>query len=138
MEKTLSWVAVGVVGLAGLAFLAGCEKNESPPPPLPAPTAAPQATETLALVPDEEQPVDAGQDAAAPKGKGVAVKRASFKACCDALQQNAASAPEPTATYMKQAAATCSALVSAGQEQGTIMAAIRGALGGAALPGPCR
>jgi hypothetical protein len=137
MEKTLSWVAVGVVGLAGLAFSAGCEKSE-PPPPLPAATAAPQPAEPVALVPDEEPPVDAGQDAAAPKGRGVAVKKASFKACCDALQQNAASAPEPTATYMKQAAATCSALVSAGQEQGTIVAAIRGALGGAALPGPCR
>jgi hypothetical protein len=137
MEKTLSWVAVGVVGLAGLAFAVGCEKSE-PPPPLPAPTAAPQPQETVALVPDEEQAVDAGQDAAAPKVQGVGRPRASFKACCDALQQNAASAPEPTATYMKQAAATCSALVASGQQGGTIIAAIRGALGGAALPGPCR
>ena len=137
MEKTLSWVVVGVVGLAGLAFSASCEKSE-PPPPLPAPTAAPQPTEPMALVPDEEQPVDAGQDAAAPKGKGVYKPKASLKACCDALQQNAASAPEPTATYMKQAAATCSALVSAKQEQGTITAAIRGALDGTALPDPCR
>lgn len=137
MEKTLSWVAVAVVGLAGLAFSAGCEKDEAPPP-LPAATAAPPPAEPVALVPDEEQAVDAGQDAAVPKGKGVAKPKASFKACCDALQQNAANAPEPTATYMKQAAATCTALVSSGQEQGTIMAAIRGALGGAALPAPCR
>jgi len=136
MEKTLSWVAVGVVGLAGLTSSAGCEKSE-PPPPLPAATAAPQPPETVALVPDEEQPVDAGQDAEAPK-RGVGKPRASFKACCDALQQNAASAPEPTATYMKQAAATCSALVASGQQGGTIIAAIRGALGGAPLPGPCR
>ena len=53
------------------------------------------------------------------------------------VQQNAANAPEPTATYMKQAAATCNALVAQGQDQNAISAAIRGALGGAALPGPC-
>lgn len=135
MDK-MSCSAVGLASLIGLALLVGCKKDEEPPP-LPTATAAPQPAEPVVLM-AEEEPVDAGVDAgAAPKTGGRAKPKASFQNCCNALQQNAANAPEPTATYMKQAAATCNALVSQGQDQNAISAAIRGALGGAALPGAC-
>lgn len=137
MGYQVSFSAVRLACLFGLAVMCGCEKDE-PPPPLPAASAPPKPAEPVMLMAEEEAPIDAGVDAGkTPTGGGRRAPKASFKNCCAALQQNAANAPEPTATYMKQAAATCNALVSQGQDQNAISAAIRAALGGAALPGPC-
>ena len=136
MGYQVSFSAVRLACLFGLAVMLGCEKDE-PPPPLPAASAAPKPAEPVVLM-AEEEPIDAGVDAGTtPTGGGRRTPKASLKNCCAALQQNAANAPEPTATYMKQAAATCNALVAQGQDQNAISAAIRGALGGAALPGAC-
>ncbi len=117
----------------GLA-LTSCKKEE-PPPPLP--SAAPQPSIPPATV--ELQPIaEAALDASAPptpKAAGGGVKRASIAACCAALEQNAASAPEPNATYMKQAAAFCKAQGSANPAAVNIIA---GMLRGAGLPASCK
>ena len=113
MDKTLSSLAVTLVGLLGLALAVGCEEDEAPPP-LPAATAAPAPTEAVILMPEEEAPIDAGEEKPKKYVGGKAAPKASLKACCAALQQNAQNAPEPTKTYMTSAAATCNALVIQG------------------------
>lgn len=113
----------------------GCKKDE-PPPPLPTPTAEPTQETTLAL-----EPEDAGVDADADAGKkvvGTGRPASGLTACCNALAQNAKSAPPPNNVYMTQAAATCHALVAQGQASGTILGAVRGALQGAGMPSSCR
>jgi hypothetical protein len=119
--------------LVGLA-LTSCKKEE-PPPPLP--SAAPQPSSAPATV--ELQPIaEAAVDASVPAAKGAtggAVKRASIAACCAALEQNAASAPEPNATYMKQAAAFCKAQGSANPAAVNVIA---GMLRGGGLPASCK
>lgn len=119
--------------LVGLS-LVSCKKEE-PPPPLP--SAAPQATAAPQTV--ELQPIaEAALDASAPtptKASGGGAKSASIAACCAALEQNAANAPEPNATYMKQAAAFCKAQGSANPAAVNIIA---GMLRGAGLPASCK
>jgi hypothetical protein len=126
-----------VLGLLLVAFapLSACEKDE-PPPPLP--SAAPAATtaaEPLVLEPEPE-PTTPEPEAEAPKKKGGA-PAANFAKCCAALRQNAENSPEPNKTYMVQAAATCDALVGAGQATSAIQSAVRGALRGAQMPAGC-
>jgi len=117
----------------GMLSLTACKKDE-PPPPLP--SAAPQPAPTPQAV--ELQPIaeaalpDAGAEKK-PTGKGV--KPASVSACCAALEQNAASAPEPNATYMKQAAAFCR---SQGGSNPQILGMLQGMLRGAGLPAACK
>lgn len=124
-----------VLPLAPIAFM-GCKKDE-PPPPLPtaaAPTAEPSPV--LAIEPVPELPPDAG--APVKKGVGGVAPAANIQACCNALAQNAASAPEPTATYMKQAAATCGVLAQQGKDKGTLVAVLAGVLKGAGMPAACK
>ena len=92
----------------------GCKKEE-PPPPLP--SAAPANTPSAPLVLEVE---DAGEDAAPDadadaKKVGYGGSASSMKKCCQAVSQNAESAPEPTKTYMKQLAAACFAAAGSGQ-----------------------
>jgi hypothetical protein len=66
---------------------------------------------------------------------------ASLKACCQALQQNSASMPPPQNMYAAAAAQYCNAsaaAVSSPQQKDALLAGIRGALRGAAMPGACR
>lgn len=125
---------------AALTWLGGCSKcsKDEPPPPLPAP-ATPEASSPTVLVVDAGDDGDAGDaDAeAGPKPRGRA-PTSSMKACCDALSQNAANAPEPTATYMKTAAAACYAAVQQGKDKSSIIAIVQGALRGAGLPAACK
>ncbi len=130
-------LAIAVVAsLPLLAALGGCKEDEAPPP-LPAPTPQPSATATDLVLVAEEPVIDAGVDAGTTKGKYTG-KKASLGACCSALSQNAENAPEPTATYMKQAAATCQMLVGQGQGQAMIVSAVSAALKGAQLPAACK
>ncbi len=119
--------------LVGLSFT-GCKKDE-PPPPLP--SAAPQAApppQPVELQPIAEAAPDAGA-APAVKAAGGGAKPVSLSACCAALEQNAANAPEPNATYMKQAAAFCKAQ---GGANPAIVNVIAGMLKGAGLPASCK
>jgi len=117
----------------GMLSLTSCKKEE-PPPPLPSaaatPTPAPQAVE---LQPIAEAVADAGT-AVTKKATGGG-KPVSVSACCAALEQNAASAPEPNATYMKQAAAFCRAQ---GGSNPAVLGALQGMLRGAGLPAACK
>lgn len=125
------------VVLAAAMVLPGCKKDE-PPPPLPV-EPAPVAT---AEAPLELKPEDAGvppKPAEKPKtGTGTASSAGSLQNCCAALTQNAASAPEPTRTYMLQAAAMCSAAAATGKDKQSITGVLTGALKGAGLPVACK
>jgi hypothetical protein len=123
------------VSISSLA-LVGCKKDEAPPP---LPTAAAPVAEpspVLAIEPVPDVVPDAGGPAKKVTG-GVAAA-SNLKACCSALAQNAASAPEPNATYMKQAAATCDVLAAQGKDKGSLMAVVTGMLRGAGLPAACK
>ena len=117
--------------------LVGCKKDEAPPP---LPSAAAPATEPSPVLAIEPVP-DAAHDAGAPAKKltgGGVASATNLKACCSALAQNAASAPEPNATYMKQAAATCEILAAQGKDKGSLVAVITGMLKGAGVPAACK
>jgi hypothetical protein len=62
----------------------------------------------------------------------------SLKRCCDALAQNSKSAPPPNNTLMLQASQACNVAVAAGAASPQVMAAVRAAMGGAALPPGCQ
>lgn len=65
----------------------------------------------------------------------------SLRACCQALQQNSVSMPPPQNMYAAAAAQYCFAsvaAVSSPQQKDAMIAGIRGALRGAAMPGACR
>jgi hypothetical protein len=136
LKSLITPIALGLLVPIVLTAYTGCKKDE-PPPPLPsaAPTAEPSAP--LQLVVEDSGP-DADADAEAGKPTGPYKPAASLKACCAALAQNAENAPEPTKSYMKTAAAGCYGAVAQGKDKGSILAIVRGALGGAGMPAACR
>ena len=124
------------VVLASALALPGCKKDE-PPPPLPV-EPAPSATVEQPL---ELKPEDAGvppKPVEKPKTGGTGSSAGSLQNCCAALTQNAASAPEPTRTYMLQAAAMCTAAAASGKDKQSIVGVLTGALKGAGLPVACK
>jgi hypothetical protein len=132
----LAPIALGLLLPVVAVSYAGCKKEE-PPPPLPsaAPVTTPSAPLELAI---EDAGDDGDADAeAGPKKTGPYKPAASLKACCNALAQNAVSAPPPTNAYMLQAAAACNAAVAQGKSAGSILAVVRGALKGAGMPAAC-
>ncbi|HEX4335142.1 MAG TPA: acyltransferase [Polyangiaceae bacterium] len=123
--------------LLSAPLVTGCKKEE-PPPPLP--TAAPVATQAPA--PLQLKPIDAGlppapSASAAPVAHGTGSGGGGLSKCCTALTQNAASAPEPTKTYMLQAAAVCKAAVAGGNTAG-IAGTLGAMLRGAGMPSSCQ
>jgi hypothetical protein len=133
VSRLLVSVALPVVSLA----LVGCKKDE-PPPPLPAAAAPTQDTSPpLAIEPVPDVVPDAGAPAKKVTGGGTPAA-SNLQACCNALAQNAASAPEPNATYMKQAAATCGVLAAQGKDKGSLVAVLSGILKGAGMPAACK
>ncbi|MCC6217244.1 MAG: acyltransferase [Polyangiaceae bacterium] len=135
LRTVLTPAALGLLVSAGLVA-PGCKKEDPPPPPLPSATASTEVAAPLELTP-EDAGVDAGVDAGKKKvgGGGPAT---SFKACCAALDQNAKSAPEPTAGYMRLAAGTCHGMAASGRDAAAIRAAVQGMLRGAGMPAACR
>jgi hypothetical protein len=139
MKPLRSVVAIIACGflVPALVSSTGCKKDE-PPPPLPSapPAASTPATvaTTLELAP-EPVPSDSAE-VRKPTGGGVAGP--SLKRCCDALAQNSKSAPPPNNTLMLQASQACNVAVAAGAASPAVMAAVRAAMGGAALPPGCQ
>jgi hypothetical protein len=152
MKKTL--IAVGylplLVGLlAALPGSSGCKKKEeemppapsaAPPPPAPAPVPTP-----VVIAPEEDAGAvieDAGGDVKKAVGKAAPADVAGLRACCTALQQNAASMPPPNNAYALQAASLCTSLVNglaAGTTtKGGALGAIGGVMKGANLPPACK
>jgi hypothetical protein len=123
-----------VLPLVITALVSSCNKDVAPPP-LPAASAPPTDTAApIAMEPIAEPVEDAGVK---PVG-GPYRPAASLTACCNALMQNAASAPEPTATYMKQAAATCASMAAQGKDKASVAGILLGVLRGGGLPSSCR
>lgn len=137
MNRTITCLLVTMtLPIASFATV-GCKKDE-PPPPLPAAVApAPEPSPVLAIEPVPDAVPDAGAPAKKAVGGG-APAASNLQACCNALAQNAASAPEPNATYMKQAAGTCGVLAAQGKDKGSLIAVLSGILKGAGLPAACK
>ena len=126
-----------------VALLAnGCGGKETEPPPAttsaPAPTPTP--TPTVNMVPEEDAgaaDADAGDaDADAPKATG-SFDPTGIKACCTALNQNAASAPLDQKPMYLQAAAVCQGLINSPQGRQALVG-LRGILRGANMPSACK
>ena len=127
--------------LAGLQV--GCGKKpeeEAPVPSVTAPPPPPPVTATVApMVPEEpDAGLDAAADADAAKpGTGGGGSFATISKCCNALSQNAASAPiEQKGSYMA-AAAACQGLKNTPAAQ-QAFSQIRSFLAGAKMPGACQ
>jgi hypothetical protein len=113
---------------------AACQKDE-PPPPLP----APKPVEAIAEAPLELKPEDAGAPVVPkPAPKSGTRAAGSLTACCAALRQNAANAPEPTKGYMLYAAGACDLAATQGKDKASAVGVIRAALKGAGLPADCK
>lgn len=122
------------LSLVALAAV-GCKKEE-PPPPLP--SAPPVTANTAPLqLKVEDAAVPPAPDAAPPPKKGGG-GGGGLSACCNALTQNATMAPEPTKTYMTQAAAMCAAFAAQGKDKAAVAGIIMGALRGAGMPTACK
>jgi hypothetical protein len=149
MKKTL--IAVGYLPLLlGLLAMgsggAGCKQKEEELPPAPsAPPPAPTPAPTPVVIATEEDAglvEDAAIDVKKPAVKAAPADVAGLRACCTALQQNAASMPPPNNTYALQAASLCTSLV-AGLASGSAtksgaLGAIGGIMKGANLPPACK
>jgi len=122
--------------LLATGAVTGCKKEE-PPPPLP--SAAPVATAPPA--PLQLKPIDAGAPpapSASAKPVGHGSGGGGLGPCCAALAQNAASAPEPTKSYMVQAAAMCSSFAAQGRDKAALAGILMGILRGAGMPTACK
>jgi hypothetical protein len=149
MKKTLTFasylpVLVGLLGIGSTGFSSCKKKEEDAPPPLVtsvAPT-PPPAPEPIPLAVEED--AGAVEDAGVKKvvAKGAPADVAGLRACCTALQQNAASMPPPNNTYALQAATMCQSLVAALAAGSTTKAGALGSIGsilkGANLPPACK
>ena len=150
MKKTL--IAVGylplLVGLlATLPGTTGCKKKEEdlPPAPSAAPPPAPTPAPTPVVIAPEEDAgaiEDAAADVKKPMGKAAPADVAGLRACCTALEQNAASMPPPNNAYALQAANLCKSLVnglaSGSATKAGALGAIGGIMKGANLPPACK
>jgi hypothetical protein len=150
MKKTL--IAVGylplLIGLlATLPGSAGCKKKEEelPPAPSAAPAPPPPAPTPVVIAPEEDAGAvidDGGADAKKPAPKAAPADVAGLRACCTALEQNAASMPPPNNAYALQAANLCKSLVnglaSGSATKAGALGAIGGIMKGANLPPACK
>jgi hypothetical protein len=124
LRSLLTPIALGLLVPVTMTAYTGCKKDE-PPPPLPSAAPTPTPSAPLQLVVEDAAPEAGDADADAKKKIGTGVP-SSLSRCCSAIAQNAANAPEPTATYMKQFAAACSAAAKTGNTAG-VQAAARSA-----------
>jgi hypothetical protein len=144
MNKTLRFaIGVPVVVVFFLSSLTGCKKKEEEPAPAPIPAAAPAPTPTPAPVVIEVDSGPAVPDAApvaksTGKASTAAADPTGLRACCAALEQNAASMPAPNNAYALQAAAICKSLAAAGAGKGGAAAQITAAMKGANIPPACK
>lgn len=146
MKSTRLFTVLGaLVFPVAIAFVAnGCKKEEEETPP-PAtttttPTPTPATTTTATMTPEEDAGVDAGDDAgdAGDAGKKVGTgDPTGVRRCCQALQQNANSAPPEQKGAYLAAAAACQGLVNSPQGR-QALGTLRGLLLGAQMPAACQ
>jgi hypothetical protein len=116
MRKYFAAISLGALVVAVSAASCKCQKDDDIPP---MPSAAPPASTPAPVV--ELTVEDAGEEAgdadAAKKATGTYTP-AGLMACCNALAQNAKSAPPAQAPMMLQAAAVCKAAAATGNSGG--------------------
>jgi hypothetical protein len=150
MKKTILTVSqlavlVGLLGIGSAGF-SSCKKKEDDVPPAPSAAPTPAPTPTPVAITTEEDagaPVeDVAPDVKKTGGTGKPADVAGLRACCTALQQNAASMPPPNNAFALQAAALCQSLVSGLAAGSTTKAGALGSIGGmmkgANLPPACK
>jgi len=124
---------IGVLSCVLGSSIAGCKKDE-PPPPLPAPPVVETAEAPLELKPEDAGPAVVP----APTPPKTGVRKSGLQQCCVALRQNAANAPEPTKGYMLYAAGLCDAAATQGRDKASAVGMLTSALKGAGLPSDCK
>lgn len=140
MNKTLTLAGCLPVAIAFLlSSPVGCKKKEEEPPPMPSAAPAPPPPPVPVAV---EEPIAPPAVDAAPDAKkvvtGAPADTTGLRACCAALEQNAASMPPPNNAYALQAAALCKSLVASGMARGGALSAIGQTMKGASMPPACR
>lgn len=129
MRKYFAAVTLGALVVALSAASCKCNKDDEIPamPSAAPPASTPPPVVDLAIA--EEAGADA-DDAEADAKKVVYTTPSGLMACCNAIAQNAKSAPPAQAPFMLQAAAACKAAAA-----GNNAAAVNAALRQAGLPG---
>lgn len=117
-------------------MVAGCKKEE-PPPPLPSAQPVTAAPAPLQLKPEDAGVKAPQADSGVKKVAHGGGHGGGLGPCCAALQQNAMSAPPPNNGYMLQAAAMCQALNAQGQGKAAV-GQLLGLLRGAGMPAACK
>jgi hypothetical protein len=135
-------IALVLVGV-GLGFFFH-KKDPGPDPFVDLPNPSASATGVIDIVPiaaDASDDVDGSDADAKATGSGVAYDPSHLKACCVALQANAASMPPPQNLYAQAAAQYCLAAVASVNsptQKDQVLAGIRNTLKGGTLPANCR
>jgi hypothetical protein len=113
MSKYFAAVSLGALVVAVSAASCKCNKEEEIPPMPSAPVVNSTPPPPLELV----EEIDAGEDVvdedSGKKATGT-YSPSGLMACCNALAQNAKSAPPDKAPFMLQAAGACKAAASGG------------------------
>ena len=144
-SRFLTALCAAVLPFALALAAQGCGKNDddaTPPTPsaAPTPTPTPSAAPPMVLKTEEDAGSDAAEDAAADaavKPTGGGGDPTGIKACCNALRQNANSAPLDQKGTLLSAAALCDGLVSSPQGRAAL-SQVRGMLKGAGAPAQCK
>ena len=139
--RTLSFVSAFMIPAALALLSTGCPKKDSDPVPTAAVSAAPAPTPSAPVVvaPEEDAGSDAGADAGVDAGHhaGGGGDPTGIKKCCQALRNNAQSAPLDQRPALLGAAGMCEGMVNNPQGR-TALAALRGMLRGASMPSACQ
>ena len=125
--------------LAALANgCSGCKKDETEPVPSAAPPPAPAPVATLAPEEDAGLAVlDAGDASDAKKVGTGGGDPTGIRKCCQALRQNAKSAPPEQQGILTTAAGLCDGMVNNPQGR-QALSQVRGILRGANIPVECQ
>ncbi|WP_050432560.1 hypothetical protein [Chondromyces crocatus] len=133
-------VPFALTGCFAVALVVGCKKDEDElPVPVATTTTTTTTTTTMELAVEEDAGVDAGEDAGADAGKTIVGTGdpTGVRRCCQALRQNAASAPPEQKGAYLSAAAACDGLVNSPQGR-QALGTLRSFLLGAQLPASCQ
>lgn len=144
-SRLITALCAAVLPFALAVAAQGCGKNDedaTPPQPSAAPTPTPTPTAPpVQLKTEEDAGVDAADDAAdasdAAKLTGGGGDPTGIRKCCQALRQNANSAPLDQKGSLLSAAAMCDGLVNSPQGR-QALSAVRGMLKGAGVPAQCQ
>jgi hypothetical protein len=145
-SRLITALCAAIMPFALALAVQGCSNKDEETPPAqpsaaPTPTPAPTPSAPVVLKTEGE---DAGADAtddaadasdAAPKAGGG--DPTGVRACCNALRQNANSAPLDQKGSLLSAAAMCDGLVNNPQGR-QALSAVRGLLKGANMPASCK